>query len=146
MDAITVTLTRAEHATVLAALRYWQREGLLSGGHERDIAEEHGEALKAEAIGELCERINTAPDVIRIGVYVEGGNVTDVTCDNPAAATGIKVVRVDYDTEDGDPACMTTVPQDSAEDTDAYVCIYDFRASEEPDAKLAETERRKVEG
>lgn len=46
--------------TILAALRYWQREGQGSSGHERDIAEEHGDALNANEIDELCERINGA--------------------------------------------------------------------------------------
>ncbi len=48
-------------ATVLAALRYWQREGLNSSGHEIDaIATNDGEfaAMDAEEIDTLCEEIN----------------------------------------------------------------------------------------
>jgi hypothetical protein len=48
-----------ETATILAALRYWRREGLLSAGHEREIASGHGrhQSLSAEEIDALCERI-----------------------------------------------------------------------------------------
>lgn len=49
-----------EHATVLAALRYWQREGLMSSGHEGDIAT-NGSTLpmmQPHEIDALCERLN----------------------------------------------------------------------------------------
>jgi hypothetical protein len=51
-----------ETATVLAALRYWQREGLMSAGRERDVAEDGGRftALSALEIDTLCEKINAA--------------------------------------------------------------------------------------
>lgn len=53
-------LTKQETATVLAALRYWQREGLISSGHEIDIATDGGtiEPMSKDDIDELCERIN----------------------------------------------------------------------------------------
>lgn len=49
-----------ELATVLAALRYWQREGLMSDGHEQDIATDQGtvDRLSSEEIDGLCERLN----------------------------------------------------------------------------------------
>lgn len=53
-------LNDREHATVLAALRFWQREGRASGGHEHDIADNGGK-LKPLGVGEidaLCERLN----------------------------------------------------------------------------------------
>jgi hypothetical protein len=54
------TLTSRDLGTILAALRYWQREGLHSGGAEHDIASDGGGLfpLDAEEIDELCERIN----------------------------------------------------------------------------------------
>jgi hypothetical protein len=54
-------LDDAEHATVLAALRYWQREGLMSSGHEGDIATQGGtmSMMQPNEIDELCERLNT---------------------------------------------------------------------------------------
>ena len=58
-ETTTITLWRREFNTVLAALRYWQREGLMSGGHEQDIASDGDtEPLSAEEIDVLCERIN----------------------------------------------------------------------------------------
>jgi hypothetical protein len=47
-------------STVLAALRYWQREGWRSGGHEHDIASDGGTVLpltEAE-IDVVCEDLN----------------------------------------------------------------------------------------
>lgn len=53
-------MNRRELNTILAALRYWQREGLLSGGHEQDIAADAGVVpLTAVEIDALCERLNT---------------------------------------------------------------------------------------
>jgi hypothetical protein len=47
-------------ATVLAALRYWQREGLMSCGHEHDIASDNDtiKPLTASEIDDLCEDLN----------------------------------------------------------------------------------------
>lgn len=57
-----ITLTDIERDTVLAALRFWQREGLQSDGIEREIAENgrtgDDAALTADEIDDLCERIN----------------------------------------------------------------------------------------
>lgn len=57
----TITLTDAEHATVLAALRYWQREGITGDPPpEEDIATDAGKfaPLDTQAIDRLCERLN----------------------------------------------------------------------------------------
>ena len=51
-------LERRETDTVIAALRYWQREGLMSAGHEIELAEEHGPALDAVDIDHLVEEMN----------------------------------------------------------------------------------------
>jgi hypothetical protein len=60
-----------EHATILAALRYWQRKGLESPAPEDDIATNAGTliGLSAEEIDELCEWINCSipiPDPGRV--------------------------------------------------------------------------------
>jgi len=54
-------MTDRELYTTLAALRYWAREGLMSSGHEQEIATNDGEvdSLGAEEIDALCERLNT---------------------------------------------------------------------------------------
>ena len=62
----TVTLLGHELCTVLAALRYWQRNGAWKSGRDRitvdeyDIASDGGTLtpLDAEEIDDLCERLN----------------------------------------------------------------------------------------
>lgn len=61
----TRPLTDRERACVLAALRYWQREGLMSSGGEQDIATSGGgvlEPLSEEEIDDLAERLNFTID------------------------------------------------------------------------------------
>jgi hypothetical protein len=52
-----------QRATILAALRYWQREGWVSSGHEHDIASDGNtiEPLNAAEIDELCVWLNFPP-------------------------------------------------------------------------------------
>lgn len=59
-----IRLDEREHATVMAALRYWQREGLNSGGHEiEQIATNAGalEPMDAAEVNRLCERVIMSP-------------------------------------------------------------------------------------
>jgi hypothetical protein len=87
-------------ATVLAALRYWQREGVGSAGHEQNIATDDGawSAMSVEEIDELCEAINLdepiAPAVV---LEINGGVVNCVRASAP-----MRVVVLDEDTEGGD--------------------------------------------
>lgn len=67
MDAPSLSLAVSvrELDTVLAALRFWQRE--LPVVFDREllaIAGEHGRALDDDEIDALCVRINFAPEVI----------------------------------------------------------------------------------
>jgi hypothetical protein len=57
-----VKLNSRELATILAALRYWQRAPML--GALADIATNDGEyeALSPDEIDELCEKINCVGD------------------------------------------------------------------------------------
>ncbi len=59
---MSTAFDKRQSATILAALRYWQREGLMSSGHEQDIATDGNSmnALDAEEIDALCEQINRA--------------------------------------------------------------------------------------
>ena len=52
-------LSERESATLLAALRYWRREGPGSTGHERDIETDNDrlKPLSAEEVDVLCERL-----------------------------------------------------------------------------------------
>ena len=58
-------LEHRELSTILAALRYWQREGLMSNGHEASIACDGGgiEPLTASEIDDLCERLNCEDEI-----------------------------------------------------------------------------------
>ena len=62
-----ILLTQDELATVLAALRYWQRVGLAGNvcPLEWDIANNDGttEPLNEKAIDSLCERLNVADEL-----------------------------------------------------------------------------------
>ena len=57
-------ISERETATILAALRYWQREGSMSAGYERDIETDFDrlKPLSAEEVDALCERINCSDD------------------------------------------------------------------------------------
>ena len=56
-------MNKRELATVLAALRYWQRKLPIGAKPEADIATDGGiEPLSAEEIDALCEKINCPPD------------------------------------------------------------------------------------
>ncbi len=69
-----MALNNRELATILAALRYWQREGLMSAGAEHDIATD-GDTLRemnADEIDSLCERLNTVPTIIGLMVLPGG--------------------------------------------------------------------------
>ena len=59
---VNLELDERQLGTVLAALRYWQRKGLASGGDEHDIASDFGGLvpLNETEIDALCEDINSA--------------------------------------------------------------------------------------
>lgn len=93
----TITLDRREHATCLAALTYWAREGLISDGHEADIASQNDDLvpMTADEIAALCDRINTrdasAPTMRSVSVdllssaaeYIESlGEITEAPEDS----------------------------------------------------------------
>lgn len=98
-------LDQRQHATILAALRYWQREGLSSSGHEVDIATDGGtlEPLSASEIDDLCVAVNafTVPVVV---LETEGGVIYRATSTMP-----VRVVVLDEDTEGADPENLREV-------------------------------------
>lgn len=82
-------------ATVLAALRYWQREGLFSDGAEQDIATDGGiPPMSADEIDVLCEELNQQDTPTRIVIELEGGLIQQVY-----AATPIEYLVYDRDVE-----------------------------------------------
>lgn len=100
---------KRQSATILAALRYWQREGLMSSGHEQDIATEGNSmnALDAEDIDALCKQINIAPEPAIIVIGCEGGLVQGASSNIEA----LSMIVLDYDTEGADDDEITEVPQ-----------------------------------
>lgn len=69
MSETVVVLDAAQHATVLAALRYYQSRGMGDPANRpawiHDLAINGGEidaGLDEEGIDELCEHVNAAPD------------------------------------------------------------------------------------
>jgi hypothetical protein len=100
------TLDSRELATVLAALRYWQRLALAQEerGPEDDIASDGGtlSILQPSEIDALCERIN-CEDAPIVKVRVSGGVVQEVE-----TPLGLVIKVFDYDHDDGsvDPATL----------------------------------------
>jgi hypothetical protein len=71
-----IELNDAELATVLAALRYWQRceaNAIVERAPEWDIASDSGDPLSVNAVDDLCERLNNGfePAVARLYRYAE---------------------------------------------------------------------------
>ena len=107
MPHTIIKVSNREHATILAALRHWQRvpgEALM---HEDDIATNGGEleALSPPEIDELCERING--DTAHLGsvaIDVDGGLVGDFFTDDPELIGRLDLVVIDYDVDGADPA------------------------------------------
>lgn len=63
MYDIEATLTEMharQRATILAALKYWRREGRHSGGIELDIAEQAGPALSGYELDQLIAIVDGA--------------------------------------------------------------------------------------
>lgn len=80
-------MNERELATVLAALRYWQRNIIPSrvDSDIRDMAtgNQRLEPLSDDEIDELCEQLNAARPVPRVLIVVEGGVANAVLADRP---------------------------------------------------------------
>ncbi len=65
METLEATIDQMharQRATMLAALKYWKREGRLSYGIERDIAEQAGPALTGYELDQLVQLVDGMPD------------------------------------------------------------------------------------
>lgn len=62
LEATIDQMTARQRATMLAALKYWKREGRLSYGIERDIAEQAGPALTGYELDQLVQLVDDVPD------------------------------------------------------------------------------------
>lgn len=97
MTSLTSQRVRSD-ATILAALRYWAREGIDNATSEIDIASEGGAItpLSAEETDELAERINCGSYAPMVVLNIQGGAIHSATADSPT-----RVVILDADTEGG---------------------------------------------
>jgi hypothetical protein len=91
-------LTNNELATMLAALRHWQRSVSLPdrffNEHEAFFAEHH--PLTDEEIDALCERLNTSQEIHEIDLGKHGdGEAIGITAERAAElqASGVIVTR-----------------------------------------------------
>lgn len=110
-----------ETATVLAALRYWQREGLQSAGHEQDIACDGGTLtpLTAVEIDALAERINIQPDALTraataiCDVWDDSAEAEEVDWEDLSDAVGLcyEALGRDQDASDDRQACLNLEQQ-----------------------------------
>ncbi len=116
-----------ETATILAALRYWQRHQARACReaqtplYEDDIATEGGtlEPLDESEIDDLCERINTDGPPPILAVIIEGGMVQSIVCNRPQALGDLAVLTIDYDVDGAADGELTPVPQRSGNSTPA---------------------------
>lgn len=110
MSQIILAVDSAEHATLLAALRYYQQhdQGEPSNRSDdiHDIATDGDVQISLDAAGidVLCEKINLCSPV-RCVIGLEGGLITGVT-----ANVELEFTVLDYDTEGCDDDEIMTVP------------------------------------
>jgi len=120
-------LTNAQHSTLLAALRFYQANGLdaLDQGISA-IASNDGahEPLGADAIDDLCELINGGAGPTRLIVQVEGGSVRAVLAERELV-TDVQVFVMDYDAENADESEITRVTQENGRVCDAVVSMHE---------------------
>ena len=127
--------TSRQLATILAALRYWQREGIMSGGHEHDIASD-GDTLKpltADEIDDLCEELNTQDAASPVSVDDTTHQLHDVLSglleDARSPLLEIRDAAVAYCAH---MANRITPPVFSEEETARRQAIYDLHLTQYP--------------
>lgn len=117
MSKIIFAFDEREHATVLAALRHWQKDHPHYVNElEREIAGD--DPLSADEIDGLCEDFNmTSP--VRLAVTMEGGIIQEILTED-SCLFGVEVVIIDYDTEGADADQLTMIPQSDGKETKAW--------------------------
>ena len=122
-------LTDRELATVIAALRYWQKWVPVDETpiELAEIASGDGkfECMDEAEIDALCERLNRYEPPFLV-VTVEGGMIGSVCTDRPDDIAVAGVVIVDYDTDDAESEDIIEVPQDGGDTAEAVGYITDI--------------------
>jgi hypothetical protein len=101
---------KRQTATILAALRYWQSNGIVASRHDHyTIATDDGtlQPLTRPEIDALCEQINVPAATPIIVVGCEGGLVQGASSN----IEGLSMIVLDYDTEGAGDDEITEVPQ-----------------------------------
>lgn len=122
-----MNLTAQQTATVLAALRYWQRDLEDNMGLEHDVPEgiidgaghfETEKPLNSEQIDELCERINFADEEIEAGLPRRLGEwfPTSYLCREDVEMRGYDPAKLD----NADMREMARMIHQSCMDTETY--------------------------
>lgn len=88
-----------EHATIIAALRYWSRKGIDSAAPENEIASEGDtiDQLSADETDTLAEQLNCRSIRPLVVVRINGGAIHQALSESP-----VNLVVLDEDTEGGD--------------------------------------------
>ena len=109
MSQTIISVDAAELATILAALRFYQREGQGEPANRSDdihLIATDGDSqisLDAEGIDAICERINLN-EPVRCLIGIEGGLVTGVTSN-----VMLEFTVLDYDVEGCDDDEVMTI-------------------------------------
>ncbi len=107
---MNTTFDKRQTATILAALRYWQSNGIVASRHDHyTIATDDGtlQPLSRPEIDAMCEQINMPAATPIIVVGCEGGLVQG----SSSNIEGLSMIVLDYDTEGADDDEITEVPQ-----------------------------------
>ncbi len=110
MSQTIISVNSAELATILAALRFYQREGQGDPSNRRvaiQVIATDGDtqlSLNTEGIDALCERINL-DEPVRCLIGLEGGLITGVTSN-----VRLEFTVLDYDVEGCDDNEVMTIP------------------------------------
>lgn len=106
-------LTDPQRNTILAALRFYQQQGLSAAGAPlQALATDDGAhaPLSADDIDALCEQMNSEPETLRLAVHLEGGAVYSVFAETEVGRP-VRVYVVDYDTQGVDEEDLVGITQ-----------------------------------
>jgi hypothetical protein len=88
----------------------------------------HGTPLgptgRCDAIGAIHAALEPLDPPV-LGIVLDGGLISDVISDQPAAFAGVRIVAIDYDVTDDHPQ-LAKVPQSDGSEEDAYVCEWEI--------------------
>lgn len=102
-----------EHATIIAALRYWSRKGIHSAAPESEIASEGDtiDPLSEDETNTLAENLNCGNIRPLVVLRINGGAIHQAISESP-----VHLVVLDEDTEGGDRSNIREIDGD-----DCYV-------------------------